>query len=71
MWSVGIATALIVHGAGPVRELMYGGCVLFAAVFPAEFEAQYAALMFAVGNFCTLVVPGFFLLATRRAASHG
>ncbi len=71
LWSVGIATSLIVHGAGPIRELMYGGCVLFAAVFLAAFEPPFAAVIFAVGNFCALVVPGVVLLISDRRVRLG
>lgn len=60
-YTLGIAIALVVHGAGPLRPLMYGGvlllgCVIFAALHPA-----FASAAFAAGNYCGLVIPGVYL----------
>lgn len=66
IYSTGIAIALVVHGAGPMRPLMYGGAFLFAAVMFAGMHPEYASLSFAVGNYVALVVPGTYLSFARK-----
>lgn len=67
LYSTGIATALLIHGAGPMRPLAYGGAFLFAAVIFAGMHPAYASLSFAIGNYCALVVPGVYLAFASRA----
>jgi len=72
IYSMGIAIALVVHGAGPTRPLMYGGIFLLGATVFASMHVQYASYAFSIGNFVALVVPALYLaFAARHVDAHG
>lgn len=62
IWSIGIAIALVVHGSGPLRPLMYGGCFLLGCVVFAALHPAYMSIAFTLGNYGALVVPGMWML---------
>lgn len=66
MWSLGFSIALLVHGAGPMRPLLYGGLVILAAVFVASLAPTTFAVALAVGNLLGLAGPGAYFLLRRR-----
>lgn len=65
MWSLGFAIALIIYGAGPMRPLFVGGCILIAGVFAASFMPGWMPLILAIANFAGVAGPGVYFAIKR------